>query len=110
MDEITTVNSGLNADYLITVRQFIDEGFAEKIQRGECRVYEFSVEPPPNDAPAAEKRAYEMLKASGGLFTEIVEVEVLEPGYCLLKGITGLGGMGAGMSKQLLVITHERWR
>lgn len=110
MDTITIAQDrGLNADYLITVRQFIDKNYVEKIARGECRVYLFHVDPPTADSSLANKEAYERLKQNGGLFTEVVSFESDHDGYVVLITPSGLGHIGTGDAAQLLVITHERW-
>lgn len=97
----------ISTQYLITVHQFIAEGYAEKIRRGECRVYEFDVEPPPEDAIPAEKAAYEHLKANGGLFQEIAWIE---SDNHVAHTANGLGSLGMSVDSQLLVITQENWQ
>lgn len=111
IDEITvTQNSGLNEDYLITVRQFIDENYPEKIARGECRVYLFDIAPPAEDSSPSNKAAYEHLKQNGGLFNEVGYYEADSDGYVVLVTPDGLGHLGTPDDAELLVITRERWQ
>lgn len=101
----------ISTQYLITARQFVAEGYADKIRRSECRVYEFDVEPPTDDAPEFEKFAYENLKANGGLFNEVINVEHVRDGFYMgYQHLDSLGNFGMSGDHQLLVITQENWQ
>ncbi len=50
-------NSQTSDEYAITVRQFIDQGYADKIVRGECRVV-WHHDPPAEDASEKSQAFY----------------------------------------------------
>lgn len=109
----------IQGQYLITATQFYREGYADKIKRGEVKVYMVEVDlltkPVREDASEAEKACHQRNLESGAYFDEM---GYLEPGtsgddyFVYHTAIHPSGGQGHGTcdaTHQFLVIQNERW-
>ena len=76
----------LSSQRLITVRQFLEEGLAEKVASGECEVFEV-VAPPGENASQAEKVAFEYMLLSHGNGISVQTVEKVDEDYFIVEGV-----------------------
>lgn len=112
-------DGGLQTQYLITATQFYHEGYAEKILRGEVKVYMVEIdllsEPAYEKPKNANEAAHNWNLERGVYFSEMGYLEPViesDDGFIYHEKPHPSGGQGCGLcdaTHQFLVISNEQW-
>lgn len=97
--------TNLSSGYLITARQFSADGYAERIGRGECRVFYWHEAPKGENDTPQNRMAYEYVVRHFGNVDQIASVEMYDDeNYAILNAANGLMHLGVGADQELLVL------